>query len=102
MYSVETGELKEIICQEFNSRHYLFVFDDRIIYGEGRETPDYIEPLLEKLAALDCFWHTLDRPKKNLAYCGVTLIPPSSFNEFIGILDGTIGTEELRSLCKRI
>lgn len=62
---------------------------------------DYIEPLLEKLAVLECFWHTLDRPEKNLAYCGVTLIPPSSFNEFIEILDGTIGTEELRRLILR-
>lgn len=59
---------------------------------------DYIEPLLEKLYVVDCFWHTLDRPEKNLAYCGITLIPPSSFNKFIEILEGTAGTEELRNL----
>ncbi len=59
---------------------------------------DYIEPLLEKLSVVDCFWHTLDRPEKSLAYYGVTLIPPSSFNEIIEILEGTDGTEELRNL----
>mgnify|MGYP003300177947 CR=1 FL=1 len=59
---------------------------------------DYIEPLLEKLAVLDCFWHTLDRAEKNLAYYGITLIPPSSFDELIKILEGTAGTEELRKL----
>ena len=59
---------------------------------------DDIEPLLEKLSSLDCFWHTLSRPEKNLAYCGITLIPPSSLNRFIELLEGTAGTEELKDL----
>ena len=33
---------------------------------------DDIEPLLEKLSQIPCFWHTLERPEKNLAYCGIT------------------------------
>lgn len=59
---------------------------------------DSIEPLLEKLSVVDCFWHTLSNPQKNLAYCGVTLIPPSSLNKFIDILEETNGTEELKKL----
>ena len=62
---------------------------------------DYIEPLLEKLSSVDCFWHTLSRPEKNLAYYGVTLIPPSSLNRFIEILEGTVGTEELIDLLSK-
>lgn len=59
---------------------------------------DYIEPLLEKLSVVDCFWHTLSRPEKNLAYCGITLIPPYSLNRFIEIIEGEAGTEGLMSL----
>jgi len=59
---------------------------------------DYIEPLLERLSQIDCYWHSLERPEKNLAYCGITLIPPSSLQRFIELLEGTVGTEELRSL----
>lgn len=37
-----------------------------------------IEVLAERVRALPCFWHTLDWPETGLAYCGVTLIPPTS------------------------
>ncbi len=30
------------------------------------------------LRDLPVFWHTVDRPEKGLAYCGITLIPPAS------------------------
>lgn len=59
---------------------------------------DYIEPLLEKLSIVDCYWHTLEQSGKGLAYCGITLIPPSSIGEFLGLIEGNIGTEELKSL----
>lgn len=58
----------------------------------------YIEPLLEKFSQLPCFWHTLERPEKNLAYYGITLIPPSSLNMLLDILEGADGTEELKKL----
>ena len=29
------------------------------------------------LCDLPCYWCTVDRPAKGLAYCGITLIPPS-------------------------
>lgn len=59
---------------------------------------DYIEPLLKKLENIDCYWHTLKRPEKNLAYCGISLIPPSSMKQFVEILEDSTGTEELKKL----
>ena len=59
---------------------------------------DYIEPLLEKLACIQCYWHTLERPERGLAYCGITLIPPSSIEQFVECLKGKVGTEELIKL----
>ena len=46
-----------------------------------------IEPLLETLAEMPTYWHTLDRPERGLAYCGITLIPPSSLPVFLSALD---------------
>ena len=34
------------------------------------------------LRDLPCYWHTADIPGKGLAYCGITLIPPSSLAMF--------------------
>ncbi len=59
---------------------------------------DYIEVLLPKLSVVDCFWHTLYNPNKNLAYCGITLIPPDSMDLFIELIDGAVGTEKLKEL----
>ena len=59
---------------------------------------DLIEPLLDKLSVIDCYWHTLERPEKGLAYCGITLIPPSSMEQFVSLLDGNAGMDELKSL----
>ena len=59
---------------------------------------DYIEPLLDKLRLVESYWHTLERQAKGLALYGITLIPPSSIGQFIDLLEGTYGTEELRDL----
>ncbi|MBP0976488.1 MAG: hypothetical protein J6P20_10555 [Oscillospiraceae bacterium] len=45
-----------------------------------------IEPLLQKLEQVKCYWHTLDRPEHGLAYCGITLIPPESLNAVMEIV----------------
>ena len=37
---------------------------------------------------VDCFWHTVDRAGKGLAYCGITLIPPLSLGKIAAVLDG--------------
>ena len=45
---------------------------------------DYVEAITERLTAIDFYWHTLSVKGKGLAYCGITLIPPSSLYAFIG------------------
>ncbi len=47
---------------------------------------DLIEPILEDLDSVDCYWHTLRKPGKGLAFCGITLIPPESMPTLLGIL----------------
>ncbi len=39
---------------------------------------EYIEEIDKKLLDMPAFWHTIDRAEKGLAYCGITLIPPTS------------------------
>ena len=46
---------------------------------------EYIEEILKEFDDISCYWHTLNRPEKNLAYCGITLIPPKSQQSFIEI-----------------
>ena len=47
---------------------------------------DAIEPILVDLTNMECYWHTLQRPGKGLAYYGITLIPPKSMDTFIRVL----------------
>jgi len=47
---------------------------------------DYIEPIMIELQSVACYWHTLKRKEKGLAYCGITIIPPKSMEELISIL----------------
>lgn len=58
----------------------------------------FIEPLLPELDCLDFFWHSLDVPRKGLAYCGVTLIPPQSMGGVIDILKGIPALFDLKKL----
>ena len=48
---------------------------------------DYIGTILEKLNDIDFYWHTRDVSGKGIAYCGITLIPPSSMEEFISVIE---------------
>jgi hypothetical protein len=47
---------------------------------------DLIEPILSSLDNVGCYWHTIQKPGKGLAYCGITLIPPKSAGVLINIL----------------
>lgn len=47
---------------------------------------DHIETLAPRLDEIDMFWHTLDVPGRGLAYCGITLIPPSAFPAVLEII----------------
>ncbi len=62
---------------------------------------DFIEPLLERFDNIDCCWHCVDRVEKNLAYTGISLIPPTSINAFLSALEGSEGTDELQTLLKK-
>ena len=48
---------------------------------------DNIEPLLGALFEVKCYWHTLDVLGQGLAYCGITLIPPQSLDEIMGVIE---------------
>lgn len=56
---------------------------------------DFVEPLLSELSDIDFYWHTVDIPGKGLAYWGITLIPPKSFDS---IIDKIINISELSLL----
>lgn len=49
---------------------------------------DYIQPLLSEFENIRCYWHTLRHPGLNLAYYGITLIPPESVDLFISVFKG--------------
>lgn len=54
-------------------------------FGLIKINDDFIEPLLQNLDGIHCYGHTLECPGMNLAYCGITLIPPESIDSFIFI-----------------
>ena len=47
----------------------------------------YLEGVVERLTSIDFYWHTLSVKGKGLAYCGVSLVPPSSLKAFIDVID---------------
>ena len=47
---------------------------------------DLIESIMANLQDVDCYWHTLQRKEKGIAYYGVTLIPPKSMEILISML----------------
>lgn len=48
----------------------------------------YIESLCPALSGLDFFWHTTDVPATDLAYTGITLIPPATAAKILPLLPG--------------
>ena len=60
-----------------------------------------IEPLSAQLNTIDMFWHTLDVPGKGLAYCGITLIPPSAHCDVLKIIRPKAGLEQLTELVQK-
>lgn len=55
-------------------------------YNCIRVDDGFIEPIVTDLQSVDCYWHTLQKAEKGLAYCGITLIPPESADAFIKVL----------------
>ena len=59
----------------------------------------------EKMKKLETFAHNVNRPYKDLAYYGITLIPPSSLKEFLNIVEEEniiYKSEELYKLIDKI
>lgn len=50
---------------------------------------------------IDFYWHTLDVKGKGLAYCGITLIPPSSIRSFIDVIKNISALSELKELSEK-
>ncbi len=62
---------------------------------------DYVEKIDANLNSIDFYWHTLEVKGKGIAYCGVTLIPPSSMNEFLSVIKDIPDLFELQELFKK-
>ncbi|MFJ7730876.1 hypothetical protein ACIQXF_03200 [Lysinibacillus sp. NPDC097231] len=59
----------------------------------------------KKMHHLETFAHNTNRPFKSLAYCGITLIPPSSQKQFLNMVseaNNEYKSEELEKLMKKI
>lgn len=76
----EFGIIEEdpIECQRFDEY-------EPLKFGCIKINDDYIEPLSSEFQTICCYWHTLKYPEMNLAYCGITLIPPESIDSFISV-----------------
>ena len=61
----------------------------------------YIEKILSCINNIDLYWHTLDIQGKGIAYCGVTLIPPSTMASFISVIENIPELSELKELLRR-
>ena len=62
---------------------------------------DYLEDIVADFNHIDFYWHSLDIKGKGIAYCGVTLIPPSSVNVFVDVIEDVYGLSELREMSKK-
>lgn len=62
---------------------------------------EFIEIILSDLDDIDFCWHSPDVCEKGLAYCGITLIPPSSLPEFISVIRNRPELSELTRLMQK-
>ena len=61
----------------------------------------YLEDIVVNFNYIDFYWHTPDVKGKGLAYCGVTLIPPSSIKAFVNVIEDVYGLSELKELSEK-
>lgn len=62
---------------------------------------DCLEGIVANFDDIDFYWHSLDVPGKGLAYCGITLIPPTSMQLFISVIDDFSELSELKTLMQK-
>ena len=46
---------------------------------------DYIENIILEFNTIKCYWHSLECEEYNIAYFGITLIPPVSVAQFLSV-----------------
>ncbi len=71
------------------------------LYGCISVDDELIEKMAWDVQNVHCFWHTVDRAGKGLAYTGVTLIPPESLGEIIEVLGEKNEFSALRCLLEK-
>ena len=59
-----------------------------------------IDQILAELETVEFCWHTLSVRGKGLADCGITLIPPSSLDAMIRVVEGNPRLAPLKALLK--
>lgn len=57
-----------------------------------------LAPVLAELDHIPTFWHTLDLPCFGLNDCGVTLLPPSSFDSILAAIQSQVHLDALYTL----
>ena len=62
---------------------------------------DYLEDIVTNFDDIDFYWHSLEVPGKGIAYCGITLIPPTSMQAFISVIDNFPKLSELKALMQK-
>lgn len=62
---------------------------------------DYIEQIAPRLNNVELYWHSLDMPAKDLAYCGLTLIPPASIERMIEVIKTVDELSDLEQLLQK-
>ncbi len=67
-------------------------------YGCISVDDDYIADILLQFNVFDSYAHTTDVSFKGLVYCGITLIPPTSIDLFVAVIENIPELEELKEL----
>ena len=62
---------------------------------------DYLEDIVADFDHIDFYWHTLDVKGKGIAYCGITLIPPSSIEDFTAVIKDIPELSALKELSEK-
>ncbi|MDY3792778.1 MAG: hypothetical protein SOZ56_09925 [Oscillospiraceae bacterium] len=88
---METAPKKEKRYDKYEPQKYNCIAVDDV----------HLENIVTSFDDIDFFWHTPDVPGKGIAYCGITLIPPSSMEAFISVIENISELSELKALLQK-
>ena len=88
---METAPKKEKRYDKYEPQKYNCIAVDDV----------HLENIVTSFDDIDFFWHTPDVPGKGIAYCGITLIPPSSMEAFISVIESISELSELKVLLQK-